>query len=571
MRTGAAFFQDPAHPAQRRYEALRAYLLEGDGAEEVGARFGYSPQTLYLMASQLRAGNLEFFISSKPGPKAPRKQGAIRQRVLELRAKDRSVTEIAATITGEGTPVSHQTVYEILRNEGLERLRTRPSATRGVPPRIAPVKARPLSSWPAGASIDSAHAGLYLLLPTICELELPRLIAPCGYPSTRVLSAWHCLGALLTLKLLRGRRAGHASDLGSDLALGLALGLSAFPKTTAVTSYSYRVRRSSNEALQRRLLAKLRTLGLASGSEGFNLDFHAIRHHGAEVPLEANYVPKRSQATRSVLSFFAQDHASTEMIYANAEVTKATRAREIIAFADYWKKVTRAEPGLLVFDSKLTTYEVLNELSARGITWLTLRLRGKSVLAGLDKVPESSWKKPRIDRAGRYRRPHLLDQTIRIRGMEGPLRQIAIKNIGREEPTLLITNDAATPAAQLFARYAERMTIENNLSAYITGFHLDALCSGLPLNVDVDTTMTVVAGNVYRRFAMGLARYEHALPDTLFRHFVDTAGTLIIEEDAVTVRLHARTYAPVLIEAGYAELDVAVPWWNKRRLRFDFR
>jgi len=29
-------------------------------------------------------------------------------------------------------------------------------------------------------------------------------------------------------------------------------------------------------------------------------------------------VPTRSPRTRSVLTFFAQDHASTEMIYANA-------------------------------------------------------------------------------------------------------------------------------------------------------------------------------------------------------------------------------------------------------------
>lgn len=566
-RPGAEYFSQPTHGAQRRYEALRAYLLDALPAKEVGDRFGYRPETIHVMAAQLRAGDLDFFLSSKPGPKGPRKQPAIRARVLELRAEDLPVTEIAAVVSAEGTPVSHQTVFEILRAEGLERLPTR---ARGPAPRLSPVKARPLKSWPAGTSIDSAYAGLYLLVPTVSELELPRVIATCGYPRTSVLSAWHSLGALLILKLLRGRRAGHATDLGSDLALGLWLGLTAIPKTTSITRYSYKVRRSSNEALQRKLVAKLRALGLASGEQGFNLDFHAIRHHGSEVPLEANYVPKRSQATRSVLTFFAQDHASTEMVYANADVSKATQATEVVAFADYWKKVTRADPGLLVFDSKLTTYQVLNELSARGITWLTLRMRGKAVLAELAKVPESAWKKPRIERAGRYRTPHLFEQTISIKGIDRRVRQIAIKNIGRDEATLLITNDETTPAAQLFARYAHRMLIENNLAAYITGFHLDALSSGLPLNVDVDTTMTVVAGNIYRLFAEGLARYENTLPDTLFRHFVDTAGKIMVEDDHVTVRLNARTYAPVLIEAGYADREVLIPWWNKRKLRFEF-
>ena len=79
------------------------------------------------------------------------------------------------------------------------------------------------------------------------------------------------------------------------------------------------------------------------------------------VPLEKHYVPKRSQRTRSVLTFFAQDHASTEMVYANADITKAEQAREVIAFAEYWKRVAGADPGLLVFDSKLTTYPVLDE------------------------------------------------------------------------------------------------------------------------------------------------------------------------------------------------------------------
>jgi len=42
------------------------------------------------------------------------------------------------------------------------------------------------------------------------------------------------------------------------------------------------------------------------------------------------------------------------MLYANADITKAEQPREIIAFADYWR--TGADPGLLVFDSRLTNY-----------------------------------------------------------------------------------------------------------------------------------------------------------------------------------------------------------------------
>ncbi|MGI9005114.1 MAG: IS21 family transposase, partial [Streptosporangiaceae bacterium] len=69
---------------------------------------------------------------------------------------------------------------------------------------------------------------------------------------------------------------------------------------------------------------------------GFNCDFHAIRHHGDQAVLEKHYVPRRSQRTKAVLTFFAQDHACGDMVYANADITKAEQAAEIIAFADYW-------------------------------------------------------------------------------------------------------------------------------------------------------------------------------------------------------------------------------------------
>ena len=101
---------------------------------------------------------------------------------------------------------------------------------------------------------------------------------------------------------------------------------------------------------------------------------------------------------------------------------------------------------------------------------------------------------------------------IKIKDIEAPVRQLAVRNIGRDQPTLLITNDIERTTKQLFARYAERMGIENELDAYTGGFHLDALSSGLPLNVDLDTTLTVIAGNLYRLLARQLPRYEHATP-----------------------------------------------------------
>ena len=572
MRPGSGYFLRPAGASQRRYEALRAYFVEEMPASEVADRFGYSTASVHQMATVLRAGRMSLFADARPGPKGPREAtGQLRLRVLALRAAGHSVTEIAAALTAEGLPVSAQTTWQILAAEGIGRLPRRDEGRRGPPARLDAVQAAKLPGWPAaGTALGCDHAGLLLLFPAMAQLGMHELVRPAGYPSTRALSSWQPAGTLLLARCARRPRVHHAGSLTDDEGLAFTLGLTSLPKATHLGTCSRRVRRESNHKLLAGLVAALRPLGLATGEAGFNCDFHAIRHHGDDAVLEKHYVPRRSQRTRAVLTFFAQDHASSEMVYANADITKAGQAREIIAFADYWQHATGSDPGLLVFDSQLTTYKILDELTGRGINWLTLRQRGKNELARLAALPASAWKSATITRTGRYRRPRLHEDMVKLTGVSSRVRQIAVKNIGRDEPALLITHDLATPARELFARYAERMIVENELDAYIGGFHLDALTSGVPLNVDLDTTLTVVAGNLCRLLALKLDRYQNATPDKIWRHFLDATGTLHITGTGVTCALNLRSHHPVLIDAGFADLEIPIPWWDGRTLRFRF-
>jgi len=259
-------------------------------------------------------------------------------------------------------PVSAQTVWQVLDAEGLPRLPRRDDSRRGPPARLDPVKAAALAGWPTGpVSLPYDHAGLFLLLPAITQIGLPDLIAAAGYPSTEALTSWHSIGTLLLAKCARKPRLSHAGTLADDAGLAVALGLAALPKTTHLGTCSWRVRRDSNRALLTGLVRALRPLGLATGEAGFNCDFHAIRHHGEQAVLEKHYVPRRSRRTRAVLTFFAQDHATSDMVYANADITKAGQAAEIVAFADYWNTATGSDPGLLVFDSQLTAYRILDD------------------------------------------------------------------------------------------------------------------------------------------------------------------------------------------------------------------
>jgi transposase len=572
MRPGAEYFLTPAGASQRRYEALRAYFVEGMPAAEVADRFGYSTASVHQMATVLRRGRMSLFTDPRPGPKGPRKAtGELRAKVLALRAAGHSVTEISAALTAEGLPVSAQTAWQILDAEGIPRLPRRDEGRRGPPAKLDPVQAARLPGWPATATVLGCdHAGLLLLFPAMASLGLHDLVRAAGYPATRALTAWQSVGTLLLAKCARKARIHHIGSLTDDAGLAFTLGLTALPKATHLGSYSWRARRDSNVKLLAGLVAGLRPLGLATGEDGFNCDFHAIRHHGQDAVLEKHYVPRRSQRTRAVLTFFAQDHASSELVYANAGITKAGQAAEIIAFADYWQRATGSDPGLLVFDSQLTTYKILDELTARGIRWLTLRQRGKAELDRLAALPASAWKTVTIARTGHYRKPRLHEDMVKLTGVTSRARQIAVRNIGRDEPTLLITHDLATPARDLFTRYAEPMMVENQLDAYIGGFHPDALTSGVPLNIDLDTTLTVVAGNLCRLLAHKLDRYHNATPGKIWRHFLDATGTLHIDNTGITCALNLRSHHPVLIDAGFADLQTPIPWWESRTLRFRF-
>ena len=128
------------------------------------------------------------------------------------------------------------------------------------------------------------------------------------------------------------------------------------------------------------------TTGLAEGKV-FDLDFHAIMHWGEDPVMERHYVPRRSQRTRSVLTFFAQDSGTHNLVYAGADLAKATQHREVIAFCDHWKQVSGADPAMLVLDQEVTTHKVLGELDQRGVKFLTLRMRSPSLVRHIDNLP----------------------------------------------------------------------------------------------------------------------------------------------------------------------------------------
>jgi len=567
-RSGAERFIAPGEPNQRRYEALRAYFVEGASAEAVAERFGYTRSSVETLVRDFRAGRLELFASSRPGPRTQPKKDRARALVVAMRSEGRTLSEIGRALEAAGAPLSRTAIWEILGEQGLGR---RPVAGAGAVAAVAVApKTRRLrdADWSRIGTLQSEHAGLFLLVPELVELRLAGLAGAAGYPATRQLSAVNSLLALLALKLYERRRRSHVSDVVHDHALGLFCGLTVLPKRTHLTGYSYRTTRARNRALLEALVERQRAVGLIGG-ESFNLDFHAIMSFGEDEILDEHYVPRRSQRTRSVLSFFAQDGEHSTLCYANADIATAQQSHEIARFCEFWQQTTGQPPGLLVFDSTLTTHAELAALDEQGIGFITLRRRGPKLMEHVAALPAESWRPVRLERPGEHRDVTVAEMHATIEKRN--VRQLAVRGLGRDQPTLLLANQHQRSAKQLIERYAKRWAIENTLAAQIRAFHLDALSSQVPLAVDLDTTLSVLCDSVYRSFARRLHNgYATATPDTIFRHFVATPGELRVTDAGIDVRLRPRAHTPVMLDAGYQDHTIEVPWWNGRRLSYSF-
>ena len=561
---------------QRRYEALRAYLYEGASLRHAADATGYTRDALASLVRDLRAGKLTIFAPpGVPGRKSAPKKDAARGRVIELRRAGLSVYEISTRLTSEGTPLGRSAVSDILREEGFGRLVRGPAPEASTSPATSGRDTR----LPAAAVTDFAAlpvrthttmAGLLLAIPDLVTLDLPALVSAAGYPGTRVIPAVSWLLSLLALKLTATRRVSHVDDLLCDPAPALLAGLSVLPKKTALTDYSYRLSHNHQQwflaALDKQMIAS----GLATPGEAiFDLDFHAVMHWGQDPALEKHYVPTRSQRSRSVLTFFAQDTGTHNLVYANADLTKATQNREVIAFCDHWKQVSGADPKMLIMDQKVTTQAILGELDERGVKFATLRMRSPSLARRINALTSKDYKTVALDRPGPYNRPRVHeDPAVKLTSYPGTVRQLIVTGLGREQPTVVITNDDQITTRALVQQYARRMTIEQRLAEIIRAFSADALSSTVNLNVDLDIALAVLAQAIIAALRNRLPGYAAATPDTIQRRFLETPGQIITSHDAVTVRLERRAFSPVLRTAALPAAT-PVPWWGGRVIRYE--
>lgn len=566
-----AFFTQPQDTVQKQYEALRAFYIEKCPGQKVAKRFGYTLTSFYSLTRDFKKNLLQdkpeqYFFSSKLTGRKPKDQtGKTNQFIVELRKKYLSVPDIKAILDVQGYSVSERYVYNVINKEGFARLPRRNNSIRkkaGSALKIEAPKSLMIDFLPETFSGQNS-LGILCLLPYIQRYGIDRLIEQSDYPETNAINKLASILCFIALKLSDVRRYSADDIWCMDRGLGLFAGLNVLPKTGWYTSYSHRITRSMN----RKFLKGLHSIMLHEGllSDTANLDFTTIPYWGDDSHLENNWSGTRNKALASISAVLAQDPDSGIITYGDTNIRHEQQSDVAVEFLDFYNSNGDSDIKYLVFDSKFTTYANLAKLN-KDVKFLTIRRRGKKIVEELNKKPSSSWKKIRVAMAnGKGRNLKVNDETIYLKAYGGELRQIAITGHGKIKPALLITNDFDKPCSKLIRKYTRRWLVEKAISEQIEFFHLNKVSSSMVIKVDFDLTMSILAHNILRLFAMELPGYSHISDYTLYKKFLSMTGNIKIGTDEVAMTLKKKRHLPALLSVMEQYKNVRINIFGKRK------
>ena len=576
------YFQNPQDPSQKKYEALRAFYVDEIDTKEVSDKFGYSytyfKKLRFCFNRQIKQNINPFFFPKKKGPKKRSTDSETIKQIIALRKQNHSINDIKTVLDAMEQSLSLETIDNILKDQGFAPLPRRTRKERNsmaIPQKIQPPICQPLSEVIEMAEDEFSTergGGILIFLPLIQQLGIIQAIEKSNFPKTSVINAVSSVMSFLALKLLGRERLSHDETWNLDRALGLFAGLNVLPKSSTLSSYSYRVYRSHNQRLLSELNNIFKDTELEEGE--FNLDFKAIPHWGDASVLEKNWSGSRSRAIKSLLALIVQDPSTGFLSYTDAEMKHRNQSAAVIEFVDFWIEGRGICPKMLIFDSKFTTYYHLNQLdkSEPRIKFLTLRRRGKNLRKEVENIPEADWVKLSIeiktkDNKRKFKTIKVYESYVKLRNYEGEVRQFIITDHGRPQPTFMITNDFDSDRRTLIKKYGRRWLVEQEIAEMIKFFHLNQTSSSIVVKVDFDLTMSLLAHNLYQILTRHLPGFERCTVYTIYRYFIENGAKVKIIGDDIVVALKKKTHLPILFELPWMREKTYIGWLD-RNIKF---
>jgi hypothetical protein len=346
-------------------------------------------------------------------------------------------------------------------------------------------------------------------------------------------------------------------------------GLNVLPKPSYMGTYSCRTDADTLLQFQQKIIDHFRRVHPELyQSRIINLDFHSIPHFGEESSMEKVWCGARGKSMKGANTFFAQDGDSNAILYTKSDIKRSESSEEIKNFIDYWIGLKGVIDQMLVFDAKLTRYDILYEIDQADVKFITLRRRSKKMIDEALAFPDDQWQKVQLDIPKRkYKNVKVHESEVALLKNKKKLRQLIIKDHGRSEPTFIISNNDELKPKDLLAIYARRWHIENKLAELVDFFSLNALSSPIMVRIYFDLLWTVIADSLYHVFAADLRRFEKLQAASLFRRFVDMPGIVHYDGEKFNIKIRKRNATPVLMGVGKLKNDIVVPWLGNRPVR----
>ena len=570
------FFLNPKTPQQRQYDALRDYYLNRISQKETAKKYGYTTNSFQTVVRDFKKQKIIFFPTKKNKPRKKQISNSIIERIIDLRKQNHSIVDIQELLKQDGHSWSIDTIGRVMQEAGFAKLPRRTNKELGLSKKktLIPKKTKALDFSDLGNyQFECQVGGIYYFIPYLLETGLYDLISSSSFPETSKLSQINSVFSILALKLIGHERLSKISNYNHDTGFGFFAGLNVPPKTTATSTYSYLIDKEAVQNFSKNFISQMESMYPEYyQGETINLDFHAIPHYGEKSKMDTNWVGSKHQRLKSAQTLFAQDGDSRHLLYANTDIDRADEPKEIMNFVNYWTDVKGIIEQTLVFDSKLTTYQVLEELNDDPkINFITLRRRGKKIIEEARAIPEEKWIKVDLKKKKRkYNKFKMHESKITLPRTKLEVRQVIFKDHGREEPTFLITNNFDIKLETLALHYANRWLIENKFAELIDFFNLNALSSPFMIRIYFDVMLTIVADTLYRLLAKDLKRFEDCTPKTIFSDFINCRCKGEVVGDEIIIKMKKKAATPIFKSNERYQRSYSVPWLGNKTLRYEW-
>ena len=565
------FFLKPDSKKQKQYEAVRAFVVDKFSAQQVADKFNYKLSSVYTFIKNAKSGEIDFFPEQKMGPKQRQVSFEVQKQIFRYRNQNLSHIDISERLNKNEIEISAQTVSRILTDAGFPKLKRRTNKELGLTlkNKIIPEKSENLNFDKLKKfQIDTPAIGIFFFIPYIIESGIIDIVKKSELPSSSVIGSVQACLSMLALKLIGNERLSHMESYDKEIGLGVFAGLNVLPKNTFMSTYSCLSSAEMILDFQKQMVENLKQkYPLLYNGNYINLDFHSIPHYGELSEMEKVWCGAKNKTMKGANTVIAQDAQSNMILYTRADILRREESQEVLRFVDYWKQVNGTVTETLVFDCKFTKYQVLDQLDNDDVKFITLRNRNKKLIDEILGIPDEKWTKVNLSIPKRkYQKVSVYEQKVKLSKCNNEFRQIAIKDHGREKPTLIITNDKNLSLKSVLEVYAKRWRVENKLAELVAFFNMNALSSPLMIRIHFDILWTMIADTLYHIFAQDLRRFESNQAPTIFKKFINVPGKVVYDGDKFLIKIRKRAHTPILKGVTKLQKPIAVPWLNNKNL-----